>query len=95
MRGSVEHVIERLNIGPPHGSSPAARQIELMAAFFWDHNSTSILHYCCENTIICHKGIASTFAYLLTSKSYGYLHGVGMLACLRPKGNCKNNPKFM
>jgi hypothetical protein len=51
-------------------SSPAARQIELMAAIFWDHIATSILHYCCENTIICHKDIASTFAYLLTSKSY-------------------------
>ncbi len=88
-------MIKWLNIGPPHGSSPAARQIDLMAAFFWDHVATSILHYCCENTVICHKDIASTFAYLLTSKSYVYLHGAGIMTCLRPKGLQKQSQSYV
>jgi hypothetical protein len=43
-----------------------------------------------------HKDIASTFASLPTSKSFGYLHlGARRMAFMKPKGDCNNNPKLM
>jgi hypothetical protein len=43
----------------------------------------------------CHKDIASTFASLPTSKSFGYLHGARRMAFMKPKGDFNNNPKLM
>jgi hypothetical protein len=42
-----------------------------------------------------HRDIASTFASLPTSKSFGYLHGARRMAFMKPKGDCNNNPKLM
>jgi hypothetical protein len=42
-----------------------------------------------------HKDIASTFASLPTSKSFGCLHGARIMAFMKLKGDCNNNPKLM
>jgi len=44
---------------------------------------------------VYHKDIASTFASLPTSKSFGYLHGARRIAFMKHEGDWNNNPKLM